>query len=499
MQALLFADRPGKALLPLTERTCAALLPVVGKPLVVFALEDLVFADIREALLVVSAHADLVEQELGDGARWGMRLEYVLARPDESPERVVRKVIGQLGEQFLMMRGDVLRTPLLKEFLALANINSNQPAAAVYGGQPAALRLSSQSDEESWRLLGDPEEAPSLPLTVPRLELPAGKVSLIASLTQYHGVNIDAAAGRFAGLIVPGREVASGVRLGRQSRLPGSAIKGSPIFVGSRCRIDRSAELMNDVVINDDVIIDRQSTLRSAVILPHTYIGELVDVSDSIVSTNYLISAATGSVTRVVDSFLLSGLNQTSYTGGLGSALHRILGLLALLLSIPLWPIMLIASLISRPSRPLRRLRLVGNKPDRADGGERRKCFVTFEGATPVPPLKWLPLLLAVVSGNLRMVGVEAMSPEQESALEAAWERLREEAPVGLIGPARLAVGPGAPNEEKRVAEGYYARTRSGWNDILLLGMAVRALFKAGSWIPVPRSGSHAKQELSGV
>ncbi|HEV3112075.1 MAG TPA: hypothetical protein VGY99_16435 [Candidatus Binataceae bacterium] len=244
---------------------------------------------------------------------------------------------------------------------------------------------------------------------------------------------------------------------------------------------------------------NRLSTLRSAVILPHTYIGELVDVSDSIVSTNYLISAATGSVTRVVDSFLLSGLKKTAHTGALGNALNRILGLLVLLLSIPLWPLMLIASLISHPRHPLRRLRLVGNKLDHADGIERRRCFVTLEGATPVPPLKWLPLLLAVVSGDLRMIGVEAMSPEGEAALETEWERLREEAPVGLVGPARLAVGPDTPDEEKRVAEGYYARTRSGWNDVVLLGMAVRALFKPRSWIPAPHSGYHAKRELSEV
>jgi mannose-1-phosphate guanylyltransferase/phosphomannomutase len=497
MQALLFADRSGKALLPLTERTCAALLPVVGKPLIVFALEDLAFADIREALVVICPHADRVEEELGNGARWGMRLEYVLARPDDSPERVVRKVVGQLGEQFLMMRGDVFRTPLLKEFLALANLNGGQPAEAIYGGRSAALRLSSQSHEESWRLPGDPEQEPAASVTLRQLELPAGKVSLIASLTEYHRCNLDAAAGRFAGVIVPGRDVAPGVRLGRQSRLPGSAIKGSPVLVGSRCRIDGSAELKNDVVISDDVIIDRQSTLRSAVILPHTYIGELVEVSDSIVSSNYLISAATGSVTRVVDSFLLSGLNRTTYTGGLYNALHRIVGLLALLLSIPLWPLMLIASLISCPSHPFRRLRLVGNKVDRADEIGRRKCFVTFVGATRIPPLRWLPMLLAVVSGNLRMIGVEAMSLEDEAALEAAWERLREEAPVGLIGPARLTVGADTPDEEKRLAEGYYARTRSAWNDIVLLGMAVRALFTASSWMPAARAGSDAKQELS--
>ncbi|HKD68676.1 MAG TPA: NDP-sugar synthase [Candidatus Binataceae bacterium] len=496
MQALVFVDRPGKALMPLTERTCAALLPVVGKPLVVFALEDLAFAGIREALVIASAHADRLEQELGNGARWGMRLEYVLVRPNESPDQVVRKVAGQLSEHFLMMRGDLLRTPLLKKFLALA-MAGRQPAEAVYGGRPAAIRLATQSDQASWQLMADPEQSAASPATLPLLDLPEGNVSLIASLAQYHRANIDAAAGRFGALIVPGREVAPGVRLGRQSRLPATAIKGTCIFVGSRCRIDHSAEIMNEVVLNDDVIIDRQSTLRCAVILPHTYVGEMVDVCDSIVSTNYLISVSTGAVTRVVDSFLLSGLKRTGYTTGFASLMHRCLGLLALLISAPLWPLMFLASIISRPTHPFRRVRLVGNKLDRAGGIERRKIFVTLEGATPVPALKWLPLLLAVLGGNLRMIGVEAMPPEREAMLEADWERLREEAPVGLIGPTRLALGPEAPDEEKRVAEGYYARVRSEWNDIAMLGAAVRALFKTASWIPATGGGSYPQREVS--
>src|SRR5580704_11848397 len=156
MQAVLFADRSGKALMPLTEHTCAAMLPVVGKPLIVFALEDLTFAGLREALVVLSPHADLVEQELGDGARWGMRLEYVLARPDDSPERVVRKVIGQLGEQFLMMRGDMLRTPLLKEFLTIAN--TNRPKL-----HTAANRRPSDSPARAMKKAGACWAIPSIP------------------------------------------------------------------------------------------------------------------------------------------------------------------------------------------------------------------------------------------------------------------------------------------------------------------------------------------------
>jgi hypothetical protein len=105
----------------------------------------------------------------------------------------------------------------------------------------------------------------------------------------------------------------------------------------------------------------------------------------------------------VVSTRSALGLESDQLHGRAGQPLHRISGPLAQALSIPQWPLMLIFKLISRPSRPFRRLRL-GNKPDRADGIQRRKCFVTFGGATPVPRLKWLPLLFAMVSGNLRMV-----------------------------------------------------------------------------------------------
>jgi hypothetical protein len=201
----------------------------------------------------------------------------------------------------------------------------------------------------------------------------------------------------------------------------------------------------------------------------------------------------------VVDSFLLSGLKPITYTHGLGAAMHRVLGLVTLLLSIPLWPLMFVASLTADLHRPFHRLILVGNKIERTGGIERRRSFVAFEAATSIPPLKWMPLLLAVVSGNLRMIGGEAISPEREASLELAWERLREEAPIGLVGPVCLAVGRDAPEEEKRVVEGYYARTRSGWSDLMLLGTAIRALFKPSSWSPAPRGVAPAKQELSAI
>ena len=134
------------------------------------------------------------------------------------------------------------------------------------------------------------------------------RLSTVNSLRDFHRANLDAAAGRFPGLIVPGRELMPGVTVGRKTRLPTSAIKGRPLFVGSRCRVAADAELMSEVVVSSDVVIDRRATVRSAVIMPHTYIGELVDIADAIVSGHMLIHVETGAVTPVTDSFLLASV-----------------------------------------------------------------------------------------------------------------------------------------------------------------------------------------------
>ena len=43
-------------------------------------------------------------------------------------------------------------------------------------------------------------------------------------------------------------------------------------------------------------------------IMPHTYIGELVEIADAIVAGHMLIHVDTGAVTLVTDSFLLASV-----------------------------------------------------------------------------------------------------------------------------------------------------------------------------------------------
>ncbi len=116
MKTILLANRLDPELSPLTETTCAALLRVAGKPLPIHAIESIAAARLTELILVVSPFADHVEKMLGDGALWGMRFTYVKARGDECPDGLIRRFDASLGEDLLVVRGEILRTPIVAEF-----------------------------------------------------------------------------------------------------------------------------------------------------------------------------------------------------------------------------------------------------------------------------------------------------------------------------------------------------------------------------------------------
>ncbi len=487
MKAILFANRPGAALAPLSGRTCVALLPVAGKPLLVHAIDDLALTGVRAVTVVASPHAEAVEEALCSGARWGMQCEHVVSLPDETAEMVTARLRPRFGDDFLVVRGDVLRSPCIATFVERAATVPGATVAATIGNALAGLWLVRAVATAPLGLQDDPEATERWRVEGPAVALDGAVLSLIESLAAYHRANIDAAGGRFPGLILPARSLLPGVFVGRQSRVPRDTIKGQPVFVGSRCEVKRGAELMGDVVLSDDVVVDRRATLRAAVVLPHTYVGELVDVTNAVVWTNDLIHVDTGAVARVTDAFLLADLRGLSVGAATGDALHRLLGTLLFLLTLPLWPLALLASLAADRAQPFRRVQLLGNRTAPGeDGRPRRRAFSAIEGATSLPVLRHLPKLLAVVRGDLRLVGVTPLTPAVDRGRTQEWERVRDSAPVGLVGPAQLDLPADAPDEERWVAEAYYARTRTTRGDLHVLLRACAAAFTPRAWRAQP-------------
>lgn len=485
MEVVLFTDRAGKALAPFTERTCAALLPIAGKPLVVHALESIARISPARVFVVVSPHADAVESELADGRRWGLELEYVLTQGTEVPDAIIERLRPRLEGDFLVVRGDVLLSPCLPAFLDRARGLPGPSVAATLNGAPTGVRLVRAEATGTLDLPYEPESATTWKEDAPTVELADARFSRIESLAAFHRANLDAAAGHYGALILPGRTIKPGIVAGRQSRLPLECVRGGPVFVGSRCDVKAGAELHGDVVLSDDVVVDRNATLRSAVVLPNTYVGEMVDVSDAIVWSNDLVHLESGAVARVTDEFLLADLGSGDLTEHVADAVHRAIGLVLLVVSLPLWPILAVASLLADLTCPLRTIELLGNRTTVGPDGRRvRRTFSATEAATRVPILRHLPLLMAVVRGDLRLVGVTPLAPAEAARRTEDWERLRDRAPVGLIGPAQLSLPDDAPDEERWVLEAYYAQTRTPVSDVAWLARGLGAFFTPRAWGP---------------
>src|SRR3546814_4981015 len=76
MKALIVAAGLGERRRPLTDTTPKPLLMAGGKPLIAWHLEKLAALGVREVVVNVSWLAGQFPRVLGDGARWGLRIEY---------------------------------------------------------------------------------------------------------------------------------------------------------------------------------------------------------------------------------------------------------------------------------------------------------------------------------------------------------------------------------------------------------------------------------------
>lgn len=108
MKAILLAGGSGSRLYPLSRVASKQLQAVHDKPMIYYPLTVLISAGIKDFCIVSTPH-DLPRFEalLGDGAQWGIAIEY---RPQERPEGIAQAfLIAEdfiAGENVVLMLGD---------------------------------------------------------------------------------------------------------------------------------------------------------------------------------------------------------------------------------------------------------------------------------------------------------------------------------------------------------------------------------------------------------
>jgi len=432
MKALLICPGERKAVAALAEACPLSNVPILGKALIEYWLEYLAECGATHVCVLATDRPEQVRALVGDGARWGLRVE------------------------------------VLPEFRELAV----DEARAKYQSE----------NEPEW--LPAPDDA-QLMDHLPRLQghfLFASYADWVAALQAWMP---RAATPDRIGL----RQIKPGVWAGLHTQIAPDAELYAPSWIGENVYIGPGAVIGPYAVLESGAYVEGDAEITGSVIGPATFVGKFTEVCRSIAWGSTLVNWKLDSCIKVADAFLLCGLGRPRDQFQAGGLLGRIAAAWVITLTLPL-ALFAVLKTVLQGKRVLRAHLAV--RPQPAGAVPMIGDTLIYYQFTGVPGwLRRWPQLFNILRGDFAWIGNRPLSPREAMRLTNDFERLWLAAPLGLVSLADTEAGRGFFNDEARAHASYYA-AHANWR--LDGAIFARAVFLFVFGFPYSRAREHVSR-----
>ena len=118
MQAVIMAGGKGTRLASVTRNIPKPMVPIQGKPLLEYQVENLRESGVDRILIIVGYLGDVIRSHFGDGSRFGVSITYFSEETPLGTAGALRLVKEQLEEDFILVFGDLFINVDFARFLS---------------------------------------------------------------------------------------------------------------------------------------------------------------------------------------------------------------------------------------------------------------------------------------------------------------------------------------------------------------------------------------------
>jgi mannose-1-phosphate guanylyltransferase len=337
MKAMILAAGKGTRVRPLTHQLPKPMIPVLGKPVMEYLVEQLARCGFREIMVNISHLAAQVENYFGDGRRWGVEIGYsfeghiidgeTIAEPLGSAGGVrrIQDFGGFFDDTFLVVCGDAVidldlaavlrkhwqsgavasmvvsevsrervsnygvvvcndkgRITAYQEKPTVEDANSNLVNTGIYVFEPAVIDDIPRDVEYD---IGGQLFPAILERGLPfhAISMPFNWID-IGQLNDYWEANQLLMRGKLKDVHMPGTEVLPGIWTGLNVNVDFDRIRAEgPIYIGSAAQVEAGCEIIGPTWIGHGCHLQSGARISRSILFEYSRIGARGQVTDALV------------------------------------------------------------------------------------------------------------------------------------------------------------------------------------------------------------------------